>query len=59
MKKEEYLLAMERSPVRDIEIKYILEKALTIDIQNREIYIKGIDKSYAYEGYERYKTEEL
>ena len=57
--KEDYLLAMERSPVRDIEIKYILEKALTTEIDNREVYIKGIDHSYYYEGYTVYKTSQL
>ncbi|WP_165210399.1 protein adenylyltransferase Fic [Streptococcus tangpeifui] len=57
--KEDYLLAMERSPVRDIEIKYILRKALTDDIDNRELYMKGVDHSYDYEGYRLYRTEEL
>lgn len=57
--KEDYLLAMERSPVRDIEIKYILEKALTTEIDNREVYMKGIDHSYYYEGYTVYKTSQL
>lgn len=57
--KEDYLLAMERSPIRDIEIKYILKNALTEDINNRLIYMKGIDNSYHYEGYNSYKTEDL
>lgn len=57
--KEDYLLAMERSPIKDIEIKYILKNALTADIDNREIYMKGIDHSYYYEGYTSFKTEEL
>lgn len=57
--KEDYLLAMERSPIRDIEIKHILKNALTDDIYSREIYIKGIDNSYYYEGYTAFKTEEL
>lgn len=57
--KEDYLLAMERSPIKDIEIKYILKAALTDDINSHEIYIKGIDYSYYYEGYARFKTEEL
>ncbi len=57
--KEDYLLAMERSPVRDIEIKHVLSQALTDQIDNREIYMKGIDCSYYYEGYTTYKTEEL
>ena len=57
--KEDYLLAMERSPIRDIEIKAILQKALTDEINNREIYMKGIDHSYYYEGYATYKTKNL
>lgn len=57
--KEDYLLAMERSPIRDIEIKVILQKALTDEINNREIYMKGIDHSYYYEGYATYKTKNL
>ena len=57
--KEEYLLAMERSPVRDIEIKHILRAALTDEVESREIYMKGIDHSYYYEGYVSFKTEEL
>lgn len=57
--KEDYLLAMERSPIRDIEIKHILKNALTDDINSREVYMKGIDHSYYYEGYTTYKVEEL
>lgn len=57
--KEDYLLAMERSPIRDIEIKHVLKEALTDDIHSREVYMKGIDHSYYYEGYTTYKTEEL
>ena len=57
--KEDYLLAMERSPIKDIEIKHILKKALTDDIDSREVYMKGIDHSYYYEGYTTFKTEEL
>ena len=57
--KEDYLLAMERSPIRDIEIKYVLKNALTDEIDSREMYIKGIDHSYYYEGYTAYKADEL
>lgn len=57
--KEDYLLAMERSPIRDIEIKHILKNALTNDINSREVYMKGIDTSYYYEGYTTFKTEDL
>ena len=57
--KNDYLLAMERSPIKDIEIKYILKEALTCKIDDREIYMKGIDTSYYYEGYTVYKSEEL
>lgn len=57
--KEDYLLAMERSPVKDIEIKYLLKNALTDEIDSREMYMKGIDHSYYYEGYVMYKTEEI
>ena len=57
--KEDYLLAMERSPIRDIEIKYVLKSALTDDINSRELYMKGIDHSYYYEGYVTFKSEEL
>ena len=57
--KEDYLLAMERSPIKDIEIKHILKNALTDDIHSREVYMKGIDHSYYYEGYTTFKTAEL
>ena len=57
--KEDYLLAMERSPIKDTEIKVVLRSALTSDINNRELYMKGIDHSYYYEGYTTFKTEEL
>ena len=57
--KDDYLLAMERSPVRDIEIKHVLRAALTDDIHSREVYMKGIDHSYYYEGYTTFKTEDL
>ncbi len=53
--KNDYLLAMERSPVKDTEIKILLQSALTDKINNREIFIKGIDNSYAYEGYTAFK----
>lgn len=57
--KEDYLLAMERSPIKDIEIKHILKNALTDQINDREVYMKGIDTSYYYEGYTTFKTEDL
>ena len=57
--KEDYLLAMERSPIKDIEIKHILKNALTDETESREVYMKGIDHSYYYEGYTTFKTEEL
>ena len=57
--KEDYLLAMERSPIKDIEIKHLLKNALTDDVNSREVYMKGIDHSYYYEGYTTFKTEEL
>ena len=57
--KEDYLLAMERSPIKDIEIKHVLKSALTNEINNRDVYMKGIDTSYYYEGYTAFKTEEL
>ena len=57
--KDDYLLAMERSPIKDIEIKHILKNALTDEINNREMYMKGIDASYCYEGYTAYKASEL
>jgi len=57
--KEDYLLAMERSPIRDVEIKVLLKAALTDKINDREVYMKGIDHSYYYEGYTTFKTEDL
>lgn len=57
--KEDYLLAMERSPIRDTEIKVVLKAALTDKINDRELYMKGIDHSYYYEGYTSFKTDEL
>ena len=57
--KEDYLLAMERSPIKDIEIKVLLKAALTSEISNREIFMKGIDHSYYYEGYTTFKTADL
>ena len=57
--KEDYLLAMERSPIKDVEIKVLLKGALTDEINSREIYMKGIDHSYYYEGYTTFKAEEL
>ena len=57
--KEDYLLAMERSPIKDVEIKVLLKGALTDEISSREVYMKGIDHSYYYEGYTTFKTEEL
>lgn len=57
--KEDYLLAMERSPIRDIEIKFVLKQALTDEIDSREVFMKGIDHSYYYEGYMTFRTEEL
>ena len=59
VEKEDYLMAMERSPVKDIEIKVILKAALTDKINDREVYMKGIDHSYYYEGYNIYRTENL
>ena len=57
--KEDYLLAMERSPIKDVEIKVLLKAALTDDVNSREVFMKGIDHSYYYEGYTTFKTEEL
>ncbi len=57
--KDDYLMAMERSPVKDIEIKHVLRNALTDKIDDREMYMKGIDHSYYYEGYNTYKVKEL
>lgn len=57
--KEDYLSAMERSPIKDLEIKFLLNNALTEHINDREVYMKGIDASYMYEGYEEFKTKDL
>ena len=57
--KEDYFLAMERSPIKNIEIRELLKQALTSDVDNRDVYMKGIDASYSYEGYFVYKTGEL
>lgn len=57
--KEDYLLAMERSPIKDLEIKHILRNALTDKVNDREIYMKGIDHSYSYEGYSTFKSMDL
>ena len=59
LRKEDYLLAMERSPIKDMEIKVLLKSALTDEINSREGYMIGIDHSYYYEGYTTFKTEEL
>lgn len=57
--KNDYLLAMERSPIKDLEIKILLKDALTDDINDREVFMKGIDASYSYEGYSIFRTEDL
>ncbi len=57
--KSDYLLAMERSPIKDIEIKHLLKNALTDDVNNREVYMKGIDASYHYEGYNVFDINDL
>ncbi len=57
--KEDYLLAMERSPIKDIEIKHLLKEALTDETDSREVYMKGIDHSYYYEGYQSFRADEL
>ena len=57
--KEDYLLAMERSPVKTVEIRELLKNALTNDINNRDVYMKGIDASYHYEGFNIYKSSDL
>ena len=57
--RDDYLLAMERSPVRDIEIKHLLKGALTDDTESRDIYMKGIDRSYSYEGYDSFRAGDL
>ena len=57
--KEDYLLAMERSPIKDVEVKVLLKAALTDDVNSREVFMKGIDHSYYYEGYMTFKAEDL
>ena len=57
--KEDYLLALERSPIKDVEIKVLLKAALTDDVNSREVFMKGIDHSYYYEGYTTFKAEDL
>lgn len=57
--KEDYLLAMERSPIRDVEIKALLKTALTDKVNDREVYMKGIDASYHYEGYHAFKADNI
>lgn len=57
--KEDYLLAMERSPIKDVELKVLLKSALTDQIDNRQVYMKGIDASYYYEGYNTFKAGDL
>ena len=57
--KDDYLLAMERSPIKDTEIKHLLKEALTDKVNDREVFMKGIDHSYYYEGYITYRTEDL
>lgn len=57
--KDDYLLAMERSPIKDVEIKALLKAALTDKIDDRDTYMKGVDASYSYEGYGVYKTRDL
>ena len=57
--KDDYLLAMERSPIKDIEIKHLLKNALTDKVDDRQVFMKGIDNSYHYEGYATFKTEDL
>ena len=57
--KNDYLLAMERSPIKDLEIKVLLKDALTDDTNDRGVFMKGIDASYSYEGYSTFRTEDL
>jgi cell filamentation protein len=57
--KDDYLMAMERSPIKDVEIKFLLKNALTDQVDNREMFMKGVDHSYDYEGYHSYRTEDL
>ena len=59
IEKEDYLLAMSRSPIKDTELKYLISNALTDDINAREIFLKGIDQSYYYEGYVTYNVADL
>ena len=59
VEKEDYLLAMERSPIKDIEIKHLLKNALTDKVDDHQVFMKGIDTSYHYEGYKTFKTEDL
>ena len=59
VKKEDYLLAIERSPIKNTEIKFLLKEALTDKIDDREVYMKGLDASYSYEGYNLFNTEDL
>lgn len=57
--KNDYLLAMERSPIKDVELKYLLQSALTDKVNDRDVYMKGLDASYNYEGYSEFKSNEL
>ena len=57
--KGDYLLAMERSPIKDIEIKHLLKQSLTDQVNSREVFMKGLDASYHYEGYTTYNSEDL
>ena len=57
--KNDYLLAMERSPIKDVELKYLLQSALTYKVNDRDVYMKGVDASYNYEGYSEFKSNEL
>lgn len=57
--KNDYLLAMERSPIKDVELKYLLQSALTDKVNDRDVYMKGVDASYNYEGYSEFKSNEL
>ena len=59
MDKEDYLLAMERSPIKDVEIKVLLKAALSDEINSWEVYLSGIDQSFYYEGYTTFKAEDL
>ena len=59
MDKEDYLLAMERSPIKDVEIKVLLKGALSDEIHSREVYVNGIDQSYYYEGFTAFNAENL